>query len=111
MLWTFVLVFGWTFVPGVTAFDQASSDSPNFCAAWASVFVARIATLLDIFFLVINVLTVTNWLATSLVKSEGFVKSVLKKARDVDRNGLGFPVAELLVKALLLRGRQESQLP
>ena len=26
MLWTFVLVFGWTFVPGVTAFDQASSD-------------------------------------------------------------------------------------
>ena len=108
MLWTFVLVFGWTFVPGVTAFDQASSDSPNFCAAWASVFVARIAALLDIFFLVINVLTVTNWLATSLVKSEGFVKSVLKKARDVDRNGLGFPVAELLVKALLLRGRSET---
>lgn len=108
MLWTFVLVFGWTFVPGVTAFDQAASDRPNFCAAWASVFVARIAALLDIFFLVINVLTVTNWLATSLVKSEGFVKSVLKKARDVDRNGLGFPVAELLVKALLLRGRSET---
>jgi len=108
MLWTFVLVFGWTFVPGVTAFDQASSDRPNFCAAWASVFVARVAALLDIFFLVINVLTVTNWLATSLVKSEGFVKSVLKKARDVDRNGLGFPVAELLVKALLLRGRSET---
>jgi len=108
MLWTFVLVFGWTFVPGVTAFDQAASDRPNFCAAWASVFVARIAALLDIFFLVINVLMVTNWLATSLVKSEGFVKSVLKKARDVDRNGLGFPVAELLVKALLLRGRSET---
>lgn len=108
MLWTFVLVFGWTFVPGMTAFDEAASKRPNFCGAWASVLVARVAAILDIFFLVINLLTVVNWLATSLVKSDGFVKSVLEKARGIDRNGLGFPVAELLVKALLLRGRSET---
>eukprot|EP00435_Cladocopium_sp_Y103_P009618 s3407_g2.t1 len=36
MLWTFVLVFGWTFVPGMTAFDQAAANRPNFCGAWAS---------------------------------------------------------------------------
>jgi len=108
MLWTFVLVFGWTFVPGMTAFDQAASNRPNFCGAWASVLVARVAAILDIFFLVINLLTVVNWLATSLVKSDSFVQSVLEKARGIDRNGLGFPVAELLVKALLLRGRSET---
>lgn len=107
MLWTFVLVFGWTFVPGMTAFDQAASNRPNFCGAWASVLVARVAAILDIF-LVINLLTVVNWLATSLVKSDSFVQSVLEKARGIDRNGLGFPVAELLVKALLLRGRSET---
>ncbi len=28
---------------------------------------------------------VTNWLATSLVKSEGFVKSVLKKAAEMGK--------------------------
>lgn len=27
MLWTFVLVFGWTFVPGQTAFDAAAAGS------------------------------------------------------------------------------------
>eukprot|EP00435_Cladocopium_sp_Y103_P040849 s1305_g11.t1 len=74
-----------------------------------TVLVARVAAILDIFFLVINLLTVVNWLATSLVKSDDFVKTVLEKARNIDRNGLGFPVAELLVKALLLRGRWGTQ--
>ena len=27
MLWTFVLVFGWTFIPGQIAFDQAAVNS------------------------------------------------------------------------------------
>jgi len=108
MLWTFVLVFGWTFVPGQTAFDAAAAGSANFCGAWASVLVARIAAILDIFFLVINLLTVANWMATRLVASEGFVKAVSQKAREIDRKGLGFPVAELVVKALLLRGRSET---
>ena len=46
-----------------------------------------------------------NWLATRLVSSDGFVKAILKQARAVDKKGMGFPVAELLAKALLLRGR------
>ena len=54
-LWTWVLVFGWTFVPGITAFDKAAQHSPpaeleprrnigqhlasrdaNYCGAWAT---------------------------------------------------------------------------
>lgn len=50
---------------------------------------ARVAAILDIFFMVINILTVTNWLATRLVSSDGFVKTILKQARAVDKKGSG----------------------
>jgi len=107
-LWTWVLVFGWTFVPGITAFDKAAQHNANYCGAWATVLAARITAILAVLFLIVNILTVLNWLATVLVASDAFAQSMLKKAREIDRQALGFPVAQLLVKAMLLRGRSET---
>ncbi|CAE7760711.1 unnamed protein product, partial [Symbiodinium sp. CCMP2456] len=107
-LWTWVLVFGWTFVPGITAFDQAAQHNANYCGAWATVLAARITAILAVLFLVVNILTVCNWLATVFITSDAFAQSMLKKACEIDRQALGFPVAQLLVKAMLLRGRSET---
>lgn len=107
-LWTWVLVFGWTFVPGITAFDKAAQHNANYCGAWATVLAVRITAILAVLFLIVNILTVLNWLATVLVASDAFAQSMLKKAREIDRQALGFPVAQLLVKAMLLRGRSET---
>jgi len=108
-IWTFVVVVGWTFVPGQTAFDQSASDSPTYCGAWATVLTARISCILAVLFLVVNFLTVLNWLCNVFLNSSGFSEIVLEKAREFDRRGLGFPVAEVAVKALLLRGSAETK--
>lgn len=108
MIWTFVLVIGWTFVPGVVAFDDVAKHSDNYCGAWASVLTARTSCVLAMLFVAINFLTVINWLCTKLVSSESFSASLLDTARSIDKNGLGFPVAEVLVKALLLRTGSET---
>mmetsp|Transcript_85728 Transcript_85728/g.154367 ORF Transcript_85728/g.154367 Transcript_85728/m.154367 type:complete len:671 (-) Transcript_85728:43-2055(-) len=107
-LWTFVIVLGWTFVPGVIGFAKEAEGSPNYCGAWATVFTARMSCVLTLFFLIVNIFTVADWLATVLMRSQSFSVSVLAKAKDMDRNGLGLPVAELLVKAFLLRGSTDT---
>lgn len=108
MLWTFVVVVGWTFVPGQVAFDDSAKNSDTYCGAWASVLTARISCVLAVLFIVVNFLTVINWLCTKLVSSEGFSASVLETAKSIDKASLGFPVAEVLVKALLLRTASET---
>lgn len=108
VLWTFVLVIGWTFVPGVVAFDDSAKHSDNYCGAWASVLTARISCILAVLFVAVNFLTVVNWLCAKLVSSESFSASVLEMAKSIDKGGLGFPVAEVLVKALLLRTGSET---
>merc|ERR1719161_2786034 len=43
--WTFAIVLGWTFVPGVVAFhpNAAGVASEDFCGAWATVLAARLS--------------------------------------------------------------------
>jgi len=108
MIWTFVLVFGWTFVPGEVAFADASKAAPNYCGAWASVLTARLSCILALLFLVVNVLVLAHWLCTVMVRSQSFASAVLHKARDLDSQGVGLPVAELMAKAFLLRGSQDT---
>eukprot|EP00930_Biecheleria_cincta_P102979 TRINITY_DN94856_c0_g1_i1.p1 TRINITY_DN94856_c0_g1~~TRINITY_DN94856_c0_g1_i1.p1 ORF type:complete len:706 (-),score=166.08 TRINITY_DN94856_c0_g1_i1:49-2166(-) len=108
MLWTFVVVIGWTFVPGQVAFDDSAKNSNTYCGAWASVLTARVSCVLAVLFIVVNFFTVINWLCTKLLYSEGFSASILETAKAIDKGGLGFPVAEVLVKALLLRSASET---
>lgn len=108
ILWTFVIVFGWTFVPGVTAFAKEASKSANYCSAWASVFAARLICVLALLFLVVNVLVVAHWLLTMLSRSQHFASAALSWARSIDDSSLGLPLAELLVKAFVLRGSPDT---
>jgi len=108
MVWTFVLVFGWTFVPGLVAFSEDSKANSNYCGAWASVLTARLTCVLSLLFLVVNVLVLAHWLCTLMVRSQSFASAVLNKARDIDSNSIGLPVAELFAKAFLLRGSSDT---
>lgn len=108
IIWTFVLVFGWTFVPGVTAFAKEASTSANYCSAWASVFAARLICVLALLFLVVNVLVVAHWLVVMLSRSQSFASAALNQARSIDDSSLGLPLAELLVKAFILRGSPDT---
>eukprot|EP00930_Biecheleria_cincta_P048994 TRINITY_DN34237_c0_g1_i1.p1 TRINITY_DN34237_c0_g1~~TRINITY_DN34237_c0_g1_i1.p1 ORF type:complete len:615 (-),score=174.95 TRINITY_DN34237_c0_g1_i1:46-1890(-) len=108
IVWTFVLVFGWTFVPGVVAFSEESKLSSNYCGAWASVLTARLTCALSLLFLVVNLLVLAHWLCTLMIRSQSFASAVLHKARDIDSRGIGLPVAELFAKAFLLRGSPDT---
>eukprot|EP00930_Biecheleria_cincta_P040356 TRINITY_DN27655_c0_g1_i1.p1 TRINITY_DN27655_c0_g1~~TRINITY_DN27655_c0_g1_i1.p1 ORF type:complete len:646 (+),score=197.96 TRINITY_DN27655_c0_g1_i1:58-1995(+) len=108
IVWTFVIVFGWTFVPGVTAFAKEASASPNYCNAWASVFTARLICVLSLLFLVVNVLVVAHWLVILLSRSTSFASAVLNQAKTIDDSSLGLPLAELFAKAFLLRGSPDT---
>ncbi|CAE8696144.1 unnamed protein product, partial [Polarella glacialis] len=107
-IWTFVIVLGWTFVPGIIAFSKEAENSAHYCGTWATVFTARISCVLAVLFLIVNIFTIVNWLATVLMRSQSFSVNVLASAKKFDRKGLGFPVAELLVKAFLLRGSSDT---
>lgn len=108
IVWTFVLVFGWTFVPGVVAFSEVSKAEPNYCGAWASVLTARLTCVLSLLFLVVSILVLAHWLCTLMVRSQSFASAVLSKAREIDSGGVGLPVAELFAKAFLLRGSSDT---
>jgi len=108
IVWTFVLVFGWTFVPGLVAFSEEAKANLNYCGAWASVLTARLTCVLSLLFLVVNLLVLAHWLCTLMVRSQSFASAVLQKARDIDSRGIGLPVAELCAKAFLLRGSSDT---
>mmetsp|Transcript_124599 Transcript_124599/g.265766 ORF Transcript_124599/g.265766 Transcript_124599/m.265766 type:complete len:702 (+) Transcript_124599:65-2170(+) len=105
-IWCFVITLGWTFVPGVVAFHPSTKlTAPEaYCGAWATVFTMRLSCVLSVLFTFLNVATVAQWVMENLIHSKGFSNNILEKARKFDEGMLGFPVAELLVKALLLRG-------
>mmetsp|Transcript_124659 Transcript_124659/g.399373 ORF Transcript_124659/g.399373 Transcript_124659/m.399373 type:complete len:972 (-) Transcript_124659:83-2998(-) len=106
VIWNFVLVVGWTFVPGQISFYLGASDASAgaFCGSWASVFVARIVVLITPFFFFINVFACIQWLIQTLLNSDTVSSSVLSAAQDFDKQNTGIPVVEILLKAFLLRG-------
>merc|ERR1719247_883868 len=80
----------------------------DFCGAWMTVLVLRVNILLAVLFLFFNLATVVQWICDMMIESEGFQQSVIKQAREMDANGAGLPVVELLVKAFLLRGSSDT---
>merc|ERR1719498_414104 len=108
-IWNLVLICGWTFVPGIVAFHPkaAAVAKTDFCGAWATVLVLRISMLLSVLYLFLNLATVVQWLCDALVSSSAFTNAVLKQARKMDKDA-GMPIVEMLAKAFLLRGGDES---
>jgi len=109
-LWNLFLICRYTFVPGIIAFhpDAAKVAKDDFCGAWMTVLVLRVNILLAVLFLFFNLATVVQWICDMMIESEGFQQSVIKQAREMDANGAGLPVVELLVKAFLLRGSSDT---
>eukprot|EP00429_Kryptoperidinium_foliaceum_P047997 CAMPEP_0176114552 /NCGR_PEP_ID=MMETSP0120_2-20121206/57525_1 /TAXON_ID=160619 /ORGANISM="Kryptoperidinium foliaceum, Strain CCMP 1326" /LENGTH=612 /DNA_ID=CAMNT_0017448783 /DNA_START=70 /DNA_END=1908 /DNA_ORIENTATION=- len=110
VLWTFVIVLGWTFVPGMVAFHAAAASvaGDSFCGAWATVFTARLTCVLSLLFLLFNTLSVMQFVSDQLVVSEAYSAAVIAQARSFDQSMLGLPVVETVVKAFLLRGTGDS---
>jgi len=111
VIWNFVIVVGWTFVPGTIAFHEKAHTvaAGDFCGAWASVFTARVVCLLTPLFFFLNLFSAATWIITKLVMSNMVSKAVLSAAESADQNTAGIPVAQTLVKAFLLRASQDAK--
>lgn len=109
-VWTFVIVLGWTFVPGVVAFHPSAEAvaGDDYCGASATVFSARLSCVLSLLFLMFNLVSVVQFVSDQLVTSQAYSAAVLGQAKTVDDNSGGLPVVQTLVKAFLLRGNGDS---
>jgi len=109
-VWNLVLVAGWTFVPGVVAFhpDAAEVAKHEYCGAWATVLVLKISMLMSVLYLFVNLATVVQGACDMMIESKGFSDTVVSKAQKADKDGTGLPIVEMLAKAFLLRGGDES---
>jgi len=109
-VWTFVVVLGWTFVPGTIAFHHSAEDAAGdeFCGAWMTVLTARLCCIIGIIFLGINIMTVNAWFSDALKYNPEYEKLVLSNAKKIDDGAGGIPVAQTLVKAFVLRGSSDT---
>jgi len=110
VIWNFVIVMGWTFMPGTIAFHpKAYSVAPDeFCGALVTVFAARLTCILHLLFLLMTFIVMAGWICDVMTRSESFGKGVLKQAEKIDQGILGVPVVQLLVKAFVLRGGMDT---
>jgi len=109
-IWTFVVVMGWTFVPGTIAFHHSAHDAAgdDYCGAWMTVLTARLCCIIGIIFLGINIMTVNAWFSDALKYNPEYEKLVLSNAKKIDDGAGGIPVAQTLVKAFVLRGSSDT---
>eukprot|EP00419_Tripos_fusus_P007597 CAMPEP_0172696236 /NCGR_PEP_ID=MMETSP1074-20121228/27912_1 /TAXON_ID=2916 /ORGANISM="Ceratium fusus, Strain PA161109" /LENGTH=681 /DNA_ID=CAMNT_0013516955 /DNA_START=208 /DNA_END=2253 /DNA_ORIENTATION=+ len=109
MVWDYVIVIGWTFWPGIIAFNpkvaQAAPDA--YCGARVTVFVARLSCVLHLIFFLVTLIATANWLSSLFVNRPGYGRSMLEWAVKMDEGILGIPVAQTLVKAFVLGGGSE----
>jgi len=110
VIWNFVVVVGWTFVPGTIAFHEkaAAVAAGDYCGAWATVFTARIVCLLTPLFFFLNIFSAVQWIVSKLMHSSFVSRSILGAAANVDKGSAGIPVAQTLVKAFLLRASHDA---
>jgi len=82
-IWTFVLVLGWTMVPGTIAFHHSAHEAAgdDFCGAWFTVLTARLCCITGVIWLMINVGTVSQWCADSAKFSPAFADTILSEAK------------------------------
>lgn len=112
MLWTLTLVIGWATVPGQVNYSHAMSllSPESYCGAWATVLTARVSALVALLVTISNFGTVLHWLTDLARHDDSFVDTVVKHARKFDDNYMGFPIAQLLAKAFLLRDTKDMTL-
>ena len=72
------------------------------------VLVLKISMLLSVLYLFLNLATVVQWLCDLMVESKGFSNIVISQTRKADKGGTGLPIMEILAKAFLLRGGDDS---
>eukprot|EP00913_Durusdinium_trenchii_P002854 g2642.t1 len=102
--WNLWLYFGYLFVPGVVAFHPAAAGEPSYCAAWVTACAAKLSILLALLFFFGNVMTVFCWISETSLSMDSIAEKIVSQAKAFDQLSLGLPVAQLLVKAVLLRG-------
>eukprot|EP00440_Ansanella_granifera_P069105 gb/GFBE01074965.1/.p1 GENE.gb/GFBE01074965.1/~~gb/GFBE01074965.1/.p1 ORF type:complete len:680 (+),score=244.25 gb/GFBE01074965.1/:1-2040(+) len=102
--WNLYLYFAYMFVPGVVAFAEAAKDDPSYCAAWVTVCTAKLSIILALLFFFANVMTVFFWVSETSLNMNSVADKIVASAKAFDNLSLGLPVAQLLVKAFLLRG-------
>ncbi|CAJ1341102.1 unnamed protein product [Effrenium voratum] len=102
--WNLWLYFGYMFVPGVVAFHEAAAGESSYCGAWVTACAAKISILLALMFFFGNVLTVFFWLSETTLSMDRIAEKIVAHAKAFDQLSLGLPVAQVLVKAVLLRG-------
>lgn len=109
-IWTFVIVIGYTFVPGVIAFHESAKETAGdeYCGTWMSVLAARLCCIIGVVFLMINIMIVSQWFADGLRYQPGYVEQVLAQAKKADDQAGGVPVMQTLVKAFVLRGSSDT---
>lgn len=98
------LYFAYMFVPGVVAFHPSQAGEESYCGAWMTVCAAKVAIILALLFFFANIVTVFCWISETALSMDGVAAKIVSHAKAFDNVGLGLPVAQLLVKALLLRG-------
>lgn len=102
--WNLWLYFGYLFVPGVVAFHPAAAGEPSYCAAWVTACAAKVSILLALLFFFGNVMTVFCWISETSLSMDSIAEKIVAQAKAFDQMSMGLPVAQILVKAVLLRG-------
>jgi len=102
--WNLWLYFGYLFVPGVVAFHPAAAGEPSYCAAWVTACAAKVSILLALLFFFGNVMTVFCWISETSLSMDSIAEKIVARAKAFDQMSMGLPVAQILVKAVLLRG-------
>lgn len=102
--WNLWLYFGYLFVPGVVAFHPAAAGEPSYCAAWVTACAAQVSILLALLFFFGNVMTVFCWISETSLSMDSIAEKIVAQAKAFDQMSMGLPVAQILVKAVLLRG-------
>lgn len=104
VFWNIYIYFAYLFVPGVVAFAEAAKDDPSFCAAWVTCCAAKISIILALLFFFANIMTVFFWATETSLSMDSVASQIVATAKTFDNASLGLPVAQMLVKAFLLRG-------
>lgn len=110
--WIACVIIFWTFYPGVIAFHPkvaaAHVADSELCEATWTVFAGRVTVLLASLFWLVHSLQVFGWVLETLVHSQKVSDKILRGAQALDnKTAMGFPYAEIMVRAFVLHGDRD----
>lgn len=126
-VWVFALVFRFMFIPGSVqvgadpcpaaavaaataakgAAMAAAATQRIHCNAWATIVAARMSCFVMMLAFFSNLATVFHWASELSMTSERFSTALLNHAQKFDEGLLGLPMAQLFVRAFVLRGSSD----